>query len=46
MQERVNQGACNDIDIELIEGLQTIAVLQARLNVLTDIAIRHGARRP
>ena len=46
MQERVNQGACNDTDIKLIEGLQTIAVLQARLNVLTDIAIRHGARRP
>ena len=46
MQEWVNQGACNDIDIELIEGLQTIAVLQARLNVLTNIAIRHGARRP
>ena len=46
MQERVNQGACNDTDIKLIEGLQAIAVLYARLNVLTDIAIRHGARRP
>ena len=46
MQERVDQGTCNDTDIKLIEGLQVIAVLHARLNVLTDIAIRHGARRP
>ena len=46
MQERVDQGTCNDTDIKVIEGLQVIAVLHARLDVLTDIAIRHGARRP
>ena len=46
MQERVGHGTCNDTDIKLIEGLQVIAVLHARLNVLTAIAIRHRARRP
>ena len=46
MHERVGHGTCNDTDIKLIEGLQVIAVLHARLNVLTDIAIRHRARRP
>ena len=46
MQERVDQGTCNDTDIKVIEGLQVIAVLHARLDVLTDLAIRHGARRP
>ena len=46
MQERVDHGTCNDSDIKVIEGLQVIAVLHARLDVLTDLAIRHRARRP
>ena len=46
MHERVGHGTCNDTDIKLIEGLQVIAVLHARLNVLTAMAIRHRARRP
>ena len=47
MQERVDHDTGNDIDIKIIEGLQVIiAILQDRLNVLTDLAIRHRARIP
>ena len=45
MQERVDQGTCNETDVKLIEGLQVILVLQARLSVYAEIAIRH-AKRP
>ena len=40
LQERVNQGTYNETDIKLIEGLQVILVLQARLNVYSEIAIK------
>ena len=46
MQERVVQGIYNDTDIKLIEGLQVISVLHARLGVLTEIALKHRAKRP
>ena len=45
LQERVAQGTCNETDVKLIEGLQVILVLQARLSVYAEIAIRH-AKRP
>ena len=40
LKERVNQGTYNETDIKLIEGLQVVLVLQARLNVYTEIAIK------
>ena len=45
LQERVAQGTCDETDIKLIEGLQVIWVLQARLTIYAEIAIRH-AKRP
>ena len=46
MQERVDQGTYNDTDIRLVEGLHVISVLHARLGVLTEIALKHRAKRP
>ena len=45
LQERVTQGTYDETDVKLIEGLQVICVLQARLNVYAEIAIKH-AKRP
>ena len=45
LQERVNQGTYHETDIKLIEGLQVILVLQTRLSVHAEIAIKH-AKRP
>ena len=45
LQERVAQGTCDETDVKLIEGLQVICVLQARLSVYAEIAIKH-AKRP
>ena len=42
LQERVNQGTYHETDLGLIEGLQVVLVLQARLNVYTEIAIKHA----
>ena len=42
MQERVNQGTYNETDIKLIEGLQVVLVLQARLNAYSELAIKTG----
>ena len=46
MQERVDQGTYNDTDIRLVEGLHVISVLHARLCVLTEIGLKHRAKRP
>ena len=46
MQERVVQGTYNDTDIKLVEGLNVISVLHTRLSVLTEIALKHRAKRP
>ena len=46
LQDRVTQGTYDETDIKLIEGLQVISVLHARLSVYTEIAIKHGAKRP
>ena len=46
LQERVTQGSYDETDVKLIEGLQVIYVLQARLSVYTEIAIKHGAKGP
>ena len=46
MHERVTQGSYNETDIKLIEGLQVISVLHARLGVYTEIALKHRAKRP
>ena len=46
MHERVTQGSCNETDIKLIEGLQVISVIHARLSVYTELAIRHGVEIP
>ena len=43
---RVNQGTYDETDVKLIEGLQVIYVLQARLSVYAEIAIKHGAKGP
>ena len=45
LQERVAQRTCDGTDIKLIEGLHVIWVLQARLTIYAEIAIRH-AKRP
>ena len=45
LQERVNQGTYDRTDVKLIEGLQVIYVLQARLSVCSEEAIEH-AKRP
>ena len=45
LQERVTQGTYDETDVKLIEGLQVIYVLQARLSVYAEIAIKH-AKRP
>ena len=42
MQERVNQGIYNETDVKLIEGLQVVLVLQARLNAYSELAIKTG----
>ena len=42
MQERVNQGIYNEPDVKLIEGLQVVLVLQARLNAYSELAIKTG----
>ena len=42
LQERVNQGTYNETDIKLIEGLQVVLVLQARLNPYSALAIKTG----
>ena len=46
LQERVTQGSYDETDVKLIKGLQVIYVLQARLSVYTEIAIKHRAKRP
>ena len=46
IQERVDQGTYNDTDIRLVDGLHVISVLHARLGVLTEIALKHRAKRP
>ena len=43
LHERVSQGSYNETDIKLIEGIQIISVLHARLSVYTEIATRHIA---
>ena len=45
LHERVVQGTYDETDVKLIEGLQVIWVLQARLSVYAEIAIKH-AKRP
>ena len=45
LQERVTQGTYDETDVKLIEGLQVIYVLQARLSVYAEIGIKH-AKRP
>ena len=45
LQERVNQGTYDKTDVKLIEGLQVIHVVQARLSVCSEEAIEH-AKRP
>ena len=42
LQERVNQGIYNETDVKLIEGLQVVLVLQARLNAYSELAIKTG----
>ena len=46
LQERVDQHTYNNKDIELISGLKTISVLNARLSVLTETVLKHQAERP
>ena len=46
LQERVTQGSYDETDVKLIKGLQVIYVLQARLSVYAEIAIKHRAKRP
>ena len=46
IQERVDQGTCNNTDMRLVDGLNAITVMHARLGVLTEIALKHRARKP
>ena len=46
IQERVDQGTCNNTDMRLVDRLNAISVMHARLGVLTEIALKHRARRP
>ena len=46
LQERVDQHPYNSKDIELISGLKTISVLNARLSVLTETVLKHQAEKP
>ena len=46
LHERVVQGSYNETDIKLIEGIQLVSVLHARLSVYTELAIRHGVEIP
>ena len=46
LHERVVQGSYNETDIKLIEGIQLVSLLHARLSVYTELAIRHGAEIP
>ena len=43
MQERVDQYTCNNMDMRLIDGLNAISVMHARLGVLTEIALKRQA---
>ena len=45
MQERVDQYTCNNMDMRLIDGLNAISVMHARLGVLTEIALKHQAEK-
>ena len=40
LQERVNQHTYDNKDIELISGLKTISVLNARLSVITETVLK------
>ena len=46
LHERVAQRSYNETDIKLMEGIQIISVLHARLSVYTEIAIKHRAEIP
>ena len=46
IQERVDQGTCNNTDMRLVDRLNAISVMHARLGVLTEIAVKHRARKP
>ena len=46
LQDRVTQRTYDETDIKLVEGLQVITVLHARLSVYSEIAIKHGAKGP
>ena len=46
IQERVDQGTCNNTDMRLVDGLNAISVMHARLGILTEIALKHKAKRP
>ena len=46
IQERVDQGTYNNTDMRLVDGLNAISVMHARLGVLTEIALKHRARKP
>ena len=41
LQERVDQHACNDKDMKLIDGLKAISVMHARLGILTETVLKH-----
>ena len=46
LQERVNQHTYDNKDIELISGLKTISVLNARLSVITETVLKRQAEKP
>ena len=46
IQERVDQGTYNNTDMRLVDGLNAISVMHSRLGVLTEIALKHRAKRP
>ena len=46
LQERVNQHTYDNKDIELISGLKSISVLNARLSVVTETVLKRKAEKP
>ena len=46
IQERVDQYTCNNTDMRLVDGLNAISVMHARLGILTEIALKSQAEKP
>ena len=46
LQIMQDQNTCNNTDMRLVDGLNAISVMHARLGVLTEIALKSQAKKP